>query len=124
MVDRDRITQAVMNLVDSAVRYTPQGGEVAVTASVADGALVVSVRDTGIGISLEEQGHVFERFHRSDGSGLQETEGTGLGLAILRSLVEMHGGQVWVQSELGEGSTLGFAVPLSRRQDVAQRMVD
>jgi len=103
MVDRDWITQVVMNLVDNAVRHTPRGGEVAVTASVADGALVVSVRDTGI--SPEEQGHVFERFYRLDDSRVQETEGTGLGVAIVRSLVEMHGGQVWVQSELGEGST-------------------
>ena len=121
MADRSRITQVLTNLADNAVRYTPEGGKVVVSASVAEATLLVHVRDTGIGISREEQGRIFERFYRSDDPRVQDTEGTGLGLAIVKSLVEMHGGRVWVQSELGKGSTFSFAIPLRGRQGVVQR---
>lgn len=118
MADRDRITQVVLNLMDNAVRYTPEGGEVCVRVQMADEALLVHVQDTGIGIAPEEQGRIFERFYRSEDARVQETEGTGLGLAIVKSLIEMHGGRVWVQSEPGKGSTFSFTIPLRRRGSV------
>ena len=118
MADRDRITQVVLNLMDNAVRYTPEGGEVSVRVELADEALLVHVQDTGIGIAPEEQGRIFERFYRSEDARVQETEGTGLGLAIVKSLVEMHGGRVWVESELGKGSTFSFTIPLRGRGGV------
>jgi signal transduction histidine kinase len=100
------------------VRYTPEGGEVSVRVELADEALLVHVQDTGIGIAPEEQGRIFERFYRSEDARVQETEGTGLGLAIVKSLVEMHGGRVWVESELGKGSTFSFTIPLRGRGGV------
>ncbi|MGC8837381.1 MAG: GAF domain-containing protein [Anaerolineae bacterium] len=118
MADRDRITQVVLNLMDNAVRYTPEGGEIAVRVELADEVLLVHVQDTGIGIAPEEQGRIFERFYRSEDARVQETEGTGLGLAIVKSLVEMHGGRVWVESELGKGSTFSFTIPLRGRGSV------
>lgn len=124
MADRDRITQVVLNLVDNAVRYTPEGGEVTVRAELADDALLVHVQDTGIGIAPEEQNRIFERFYRSEDARVQETEGTGLGLAIVKSLVEMHGGQVWVTSELGKGSTFSFAIPLRGRGEMPPQPED
>ncbi|MGQ9714379.1 MAG: GAF domain-containing protein [Anaerolineae bacterium] len=115
VADRDRITQVVLNLMDNAVRYTPEGGEVSVRVELADEALLVHVQDTGIGIAPEEQDRIFERFYRSEDARVQETEGTGLGLAIVKSLVEMHGGRVWVESALEKGSTFSFTIPLRGR---------
>jgi signal transduction histidine kinase len=111
MADPDRVAQILTNLVGNACNYTLDGGEVTVSACVYSDQVRVSVHDTGIGISKEDREKIFDRFFRADDSVVQDAPGTGLGLAIVRSLTEMQGGQVWVESELGEGSTFTFALP-------------
>jgi len=119
--DYQRLVQVVTNLVDNACRYTPDGGEVTVSVYTIDGAVQVDVTDTGIGISPEDQEKIFDRFFRADHPLVRDTRGTGLGLPIVKSLVEMHGGRVWVKSEPGKGSTFSFTIPLSRLDDERDR---
>jgi len=111
MGDRNRLNQVLTNLVANAIRYTLQGGEVEVRAYPVEGAVRVDVRDTGIGISPEDLGCIFERFYRANNPLVQEISGSGLGLSIARMFVEMHGGRVWVESEEGKGSTFTFILP-------------
>ena len=111
--DRDRLVQVVSNLVNNAVKYSPDGGTVTLS-SRADGAFVlVSVADTGLGIPPDEIGHVFERFRRVRSGAAQSIPGTGLGLTIVKQIVEMHGGKIWVESAVGHGSAFHFTVPLA-----------
>ena len=98
--DAGKINQVLLNLLGNAIKFTPDGGRVAIAAGVRDGAVEVAVRDTGIGISPEEQARVFDAFQQVD-SGAERPEGTGLGLSLTRALVEMHGGRIWVTSEIG-----------------------
>jgi two-component system phosphate regulon sensor histidine kinase PhoR len=111
--DPTRLEQVMTNLVDNAIKYAPAGGSVTITARAADCEIAVEVTDTGIGISAEDQGHLFEKFFRVKSPQTQDIEGTGLGLAIVKSIVERHGGRVWVRSQLGQGSTFGFALPVT-----------
>jgi PAS domain S-box-containing protein len=119
-VDPDRVIQVLTNLVGNACRYTPSGGEIAVSASAHKDEIRVSVRDTGIGISEEDQQRLFSRFFRSDDPTVQEAPGTGLGLSITKSLVEMHGGRIWVESELGHGSSFTFSLPTAQAWEASQ----
>jgi GAF domain-containing protein/CheY-like chemotaxis protein len=112
--DSDRIMQVLTNLVGNAIQYTPPGGSITTSARIKQRMLEVSVADTGIGISQENLEKIFDRFFRADDPFVQETSGTGLGLAITTSLVHMHGGDIWVDSEVGEGSTFSFTLPLAR----------
>lgn len=107
-----RLDQVVSNLVGNAIKFTPEGGTVTVSAGEEKGKVVVEVKDTGIGIAPEDQVHLFEKFYRVRSEETSDIEGTGLGLAIVKSIVEGHGGRVWVQSQPGQGSTFGFALPL------------
>lgn len=115
--DPEKITRIIMNLVDNAINYTPEGGKIEVSAKLQRGKdaqedmICVGVRDTGVGISRENVSKIFERFYRVEEGNIQESPGTGLGLSIVRSLVEMHGGEIWVESELGAGSTFLFTLP-------------
>lgn len=109
--DRERIAQVLHNLLANAVRYTAAGGVVRVSAARAEGEARVEVSDTGPGIPPDDLPHVFERFHRVDRSRSRATGGAGLGLTIVKYLVEAHGGRVWVRSQLGSGTTFGFALP-------------
>ncbi len=111
--DEQRITQVLFNLMSNALRHTPSGGTITTSAELRDGRVLVSVRDTGTGISPEDLPHVFERFYRADRSRARSTGGSGLGLTISKQIVEAHGGQIWVQSWLGAGSTFAFSLPLS-----------
>lgn len=111
--DSNRVAQILTNLIGNAIQYTPPAGRVTVSARVSGDMLEVSVADTGIGISKENQRKIFDRFFRADDPLVQETPGTGLGLPITAYLVQMHGGQIWVESELGEGSTFTFTLPLA-----------
>lgn len=113
--DRDRVTQILTNLIDNARHYTPAGGQITVSAQVRGNFLQVSVADTGIGIAPEDQEKIFGRFYRADHPLVQEVAGTGLGLSIVKSFVEMHGGDIWVESEPGQGSTFSFTLPLAER---------
>ena len=111
--DRDRLTQILTNLVDNACRYTPAGGKITISARRVSDKVQIDVADTGIGISPEDQKKVFDRFYRADHPVVQETGGTGLGLAIVKSFVEMHGGSIWLKSELDKGSTFSFTMPVA-----------
>jgi len=110
--DRERIARVLTNLLSNAYRYTLPGGRIALSVSLEEGVLQVDVTDTGIGIAPEDQGRVFDRFYRADHPVVQqESDGVGLGLALARMFVEMHGGRLWVDSELGRGSTFSFTLP-------------
>jgi signal transduction histidine kinase len=109
--DERRIRQVVFNLLSNAVKFTPRGGSVAVRSARLDGEVHVSVADTGPGIPHEDQERIFEEFQQTD-IGADEREGTGLGLALSKRLVELHGGRIWVESEVGRGSTFTFALPV------------
>jgi len=109
--DERRIAQVLLNLVGNAIKFT-DSGEVRIDAAVMDGALEVSVSDTGPGISAADQAHIFEEFRQAEGSMAQRKGGTGLGLAIAKKIVEMHRGRIWVESEVGKGSKFTFTLPL------------
>lgn len=111
--DYDRIRQVLVNLVSNALHYTPQGGEVRVKAWREGAGVIITVCDTGPGIAPEDLPHLFERFYRADKSRSRATGGSGLGLAIVRSLVELHGGRVAVDSELGKGTCFTVWLPMS-----------
>jgi signal transduction histidine kinase len=111
--DPQRLVQILTNLISNACRYTPAGGQIEIVAQVADGAVEIQVSDTGIGIEPGELDRIFERFYRSQDPLVQAQSGTGLGLAITKSLVELHGSRLWVDSVVGEGSTFGFSLPLA-----------
>jgi len=109
--DAERIHQVLFNLVDNAVRFTPPGGEIRVTARPDGGRVQVSVTDTGVGISPEHLPRVFERFYRVDPARSRDDGGTGIGLAIARSIVEAHGGRIVAKSAPGHGSAFTFDLP-------------
>ena len=108
--DERRLRQVVFNLLSNAVKFTPEGGSVVVGAGRVDGAVRVSVADTGPGIALEDQERIFEEFRQTD-VGIKQREGTGLGLALSKRLVELHGGRIWVESVPGHGSRFVFTIP-------------
>src|SRR5262249_54489481 len=109
--DRDRVQQVLVNLIDNAAKYSPDGGEIVVTTQRADSAVRVSVADSGIGISPAEHEQIFEKFYRSDPYQTRGAGGTGLGLYICRELVRRMGGRIGVASEVGIGSTFYFELP-------------
>jgi signal transduction histidine kinase len=111
--DRERVHQVLFNLLDNAVRFTPDGGEVTVSAGTVDGRCEVSVTDTGPGIPPEHLPLLFERFYRVDEARSRGEGGTGIGLAIARSVVEAHGGRIWAESEPGKGSVFRFELPVA-----------
>jgi signal transduction histidine kinase len=108
--DEQRLTQVLLNLVGNAIKFTDTG-EVRVTAKAVNGHFNVSVTDTGPGIPLAHQARIFEQFHQVDSSNTKAKGGTGLGLAIAKQIVEMHGGRIWVESTLGQGSTFQMELP-------------
>jgi signal transduction histidine kinase len=110
--DDEQIALMVRNLLENAVRYTSDGGNVTLGVTDRDGWAIVTVTDTGIGIPREAQGRVFERFYRVDRARSRDRGGTGLGLAIVKHVAELHGGHVAVESVVGEGSTFTVSLPL------------
>jgi signal transduction histidine kinase len=109
--DERRIRQVLLNLLSNAIKFMPEGGRIEVGAKPVDGSIEVSVIDTGVGISPEDQEAVFEEF-RQVGTAEKKVEGTGLGLALCRKFIELHGGRIWVKSQVGAGSTFTFTVPV------------
>jgi signal transduction histidine kinase len=113
--DERRLTQVLLNLVGNAIKFT-DSGEVLIRAAAANGAFKVAVHDTGPGISAADQGKLFQQFQQADNSITRRKGGTGLGLAISKRIVELHGGKIWVESRVGEGSTFAFTFPVMVEQ--------
>jgi signal transduction histidine kinase len=111
VADERKIKQVMLNLLSNAVKFTPEGGRVDVRAVPTDGAVEISVTDSGIGIAPENQELIFEEFRQVGGDYAHKREGTGLGLTLARKFVELHGGRLWVKSQVGQGSTFTFSVP-------------
>ena len=109
--DEGRLRQVVLNLLNNAAKFTPEGGRIILGAREDSANLIVEVQDTGRGITIEEQQRLFEPYHRLE-SDRDHLSGLGLGLALCKTLVELHGGRIWVQSQAGKGSIFGFSVPL------------
>jgi two-component system phosphate regulon sensor histidine kinase PhoR len=110
--DRRRLAEVLQNLLDNAIQYTLPTGEITLSAHTAKEEVILTVSDTGIGIPKADQSRIFERFYRVDAARSREAGGTGLGLAIAKHLVEVHGGRLWVDSEVGQGSQFHFSVPI------------
>jgi GAF domain-containing protein len=111
--DERKVRQVVLNLLSNAIKFTPEEGRIEVRARPVDGSVEISVTDTGVGIAPEDQEAIFEEF-RQVGTADKKVEGTGLGLALSRKFIELHGGRIWVESQLGEGSTFTFTIPAGR----------
>ena len=109
--DGRRLTQVLINLVGNAIKFT-DAGEVVITAGATDGSFHLSVRDTGPGISAADQAKLFQEFQQADNAITRKKGGTGLGLAISKRIIEMHGGKIWVESQVGQGSTFSFTLPV------------
>lgn len=116
--DRDRLKQVLLNLVDNAVKYTPQGGKVTLSLTKDDTWVKIAVQDTGIGIAAENIPNLFDRFYRVDKARSRDAGGTGLGLAIAKSVVDAHNGKITVESQIGKGSTFTVWLPLSETKTV------
>jgi two-component system, OmpR family, phosphate regulon sensor histidine kinase PhoR len=110
--DRRRLAEVLQNLLDNAIQYTLPGGKITLSAENGRGQVTFTISDTGIGIPKADQPRIFERFYRVDAARSREVGGTGLGLAIAKHLVEVHGGRLWVESEIGQGSQFHFTVPV------------
>jgi signal transduction histidine kinase len=115
--DGRRLTQVLINLVGNAIKFT-DAGEVAIKAEANNGSFHVSVRDTGPGISSTDQARLFQEFQQADNAITRKKGGTGLGLAISKRIIEMHGGRIWVESKVGQGSTFAFTLPVVVEQQV------
>jgi CheY-like chemotaxis protein/anti-sigma regulatory factor (Ser/Thr protein kinase) len=115
--DERKVKQVLFNLLSNAVKFTPDKGKVSVRATKTDGVVQVIVRDTGIGIAAEDQQQIFEAFRQVGERVAGKPEGTGLGLALTKKFVELHGGQIWVESTLGQGSSFTFTLPVTGTAD-------
>ncbi|TAG64169.1 MAG: response regulator, partial [Oscillatoriales cyanobacterium] len=120
LVDRDRMVQVAINLISNAVKFT-ESGSVTCRARVEGDELVISIIDTGIGIAPEDQSKVFERFKQVGDILTEKPKGTGLGLPISKQIVEHHGGRIWLESELGKGSTFFFSIPLVKNIESVEK---
>ena len=123
--DEIRLKQILYNLLSNAAKFTPDGGEINVSAFAEDDRLTIEVADTGIGVSDEDQERIFNEFEQVESDYSRRHQGTGLGLSLTKKLVELHGGEIWVRSEgLGKGSRFGFRIPLARLSGFAKQDVE
>jgi len=109
--DLDKISQVLTNLIDNAIKFTPQSGNITIEGKKVNNQIQISVIDTGIGIAKADCSRVFDKFQRLEQSTTQQTPGSGLGLSICKAIIEMHGGKIWVESEVGKGSNFSFYLP-------------
>ena len=114
--DPARLTQVLINLLSNAYKYTPEGGNIHVRAWLENGYVSCAVSDTGIGMSPDDLEKLFTKFFRSEDPAVREMPGTGLGLCITKSLVELQGGEMKVESQVGEGTTFTFTIPVAEGQ--------
>ena len=112
VADERKVKQILLNLLSNAVKFTPEGGRVGLSATAADGVVTIAVSDTGIGIAPEDQAAIFEEFRQVGCEDARKQEGTGLGLTLAKKFVELHGGRIEVQSQIGQGSTFTFTLPV------------
>jgi signal transduction histidine kinase len=117
--DERRLTQVLLNLVGNAIKFTDKG-EVAIRATAADGSFTVAVRDTGPGIAPSDQDKIFGEFQQADNAATKRKGGTGLGLSIAKRIIAMHGGRIWVESDVGKGSTFAFTIPVTVERQVSE----
>ena len=117
-IDQDRMTQVIDNLLNNAMKYSPDGGKITVRIEDNHQSVVISVIDQGLGISKSDQEHLFERFYRVDKARSREQGGSGLGLAISKEVIELHGGHIWVNSIEGKGSCFSFELPYTSFDDI------
>jgi signal transduction histidine kinase len=115
--DRTRLAQILTNLISNANKYTPEGGTILVQAIRVDNMIQVKVQDNGLGMTPEDQAHLFSNFFRSADDKVREAPGTGLGLSITKNLIELQGGKIWFESEYRKGTTFFFSVPVYQEQD-------
>jgi signal transduction histidine kinase len=113
VADRDRLNQVFDNLLVNSIKFSPQGGPITIRLRHEGSSILVTLSDTGIGIPKDQLSRVFERFYQVDGSSTRHYGGAGVGLAIVKRIVESHGGRIWVESELGQGSTFYFTLPIA-----------
>ena len=121
--DRRRLAEVLQNLLDNAIQYTLPGGQIMVSAETGEDEVILTVSDTGIGIPKADQPRIFERFYRVDVARSREAGGTGLGLAIAKHLVDVHGGRLWVESEVSQGSQFHFSVPVYDPKHTTSRSI-
>ena len=112
--DERKVKQVLLNLLSNAIKFTPEGGRVGVRAMLKGDVVEIGVTDSGVGIAPADQEAVFEEFRQVGTDASKKHEGTGLGLALTRRFVELHGGNIWLESEVGVGSTFTFALPVRR----------
>jgi signal transduction histidine kinase len=110
--DERKIRQVLLNLLSKAVKFTPDGGRIGVTATPGDGVVEIAVADSGVGIAPEDQAAIFEEFRQASSDSARKQEGTGLGLALARRFAELHGSTIRVQGEVGKGSTFTVTLPV------------
>jgi signal transduction histidine kinase len=113
MVDPRRARQVLRNLLENAIKYSPEGGPVTISAQVTDGSIQTSVADRGIGIEPKQLDHIFDRFYQVDSASTRKVGGSGLGLSICKAIIQVHNGEIWVESQAGSGSTFHFTLPLA-----------
>ncbi len=121
--DKDKLVQVLINLLSNAAKFTDKGS-VSCNANHKDNEIIVSIIDTGMGISIEDQDKVFDKFKQVGDTLTDKPKGTGLGLPICKEIIEHHGGRIWVESELGKGSTFAFSLPLKTKDDVVLNLDD
>ena len=117
--DERRLVQVLLNLVGNAIKFTDKG-EVAIKATMSDGSFTVAVRDTGPGIAPSDQGKIFGEFQQADNAATKRKGGTGLGLSIAKRIIAMHGGRIWVELDVGKGSTFAFTIPVTVERQVSE----
>jgi signal transduction histidine kinase len=117
--DGRRLAQVLLNLVGNAIKFTDKG-EVAIKATAENGSFTIAVHDTGPGISPSDQGKIFEEFQQADNAATKRKGGTGLGLSIAKRIIGMHGGRIWVESDVGKGSTFAFTIPVKVERQVSE----
>jgi signal transduction histidine kinase len=115
LADYDRLEEVLVNLVENAIKYSPKGGQVEISARTTSDEVIVSVTDEGIGVAEEDRDRLFERFSRLDSRLVRQMKGTGLGLFICKSIVEAHGGRIWAEQASGGGSRFSFSLPREQR---------
>jgi signal transduction histidine kinase len=111
VADERKVKQILLNLPSNAIKFTPEGGRVGLTATTAEGGITIAVSDTGTGIAPEDQAAIFEEFRHVGQDDARKQEGTGLGLTLAKKFVELHGGRICVQSQVRQGSTFTFTLP-------------